>query len=197
MSTTAPQSAKLSFNFDAGRKELFTKGYTQLQVDSINAIMAECVRQGVKLKTQVAYIFATAYHEGNDFDGKSTGKIQALVPIVEKGSDTYLKSKPYWPYIGMGFVQLTWLNNYKKFQPLIKQRFGVDIISNPKLLLRVDISAFVLVYGMINGTFTARKLSNYIHSGKTDFPEARRVVNGTDRAEHIAGIATKFLKCIF
>lgn len=197
MSTTAPQSAKLSFNFDAGRKELFTKGYTQLQVDSINAIMAECVRQGVKLKTQVAYILATAYHEGNDFDGKSTGKIQALVPIVEKGSDTYLKSKPYWPYIGMGFVQLTWLNNYKKFQPLIKQRFGVDIIATPKLLLRVDISAFVLVYGMINGTFTARKLSNYIHSGKTDFPEARRVVNGTDRAEHIAGIATKFLKCIF
>jgi len=107
MSTTAPQSAKLSFNFDAGRKELFTKGYTQLQVDSINAIMAECVRQGVKLKTQVAYILATAYHEGNDYDGKSTGKMQALVPIVEKGSDRYLKSKPYWPYIGMGFVQLT------------------------------------------------------------------------------------------
>lgn len=190
-------NANFSFDFNSGKKELFVKGYTLLQIDSINAIFAECVRQGVRARAQIAYILATAYHEGNDYDGKSTGKVQALVPISEKGSESYLRKKPYWPYIGMGFVQLTWLENYKKFQPLLKEKFSVDIIKEPKYLLRIDVSAFVLVYGMMNGMFSGKKLSTYINSGKTDYPGARKVVNGTDKAEHIASIASKFYKCIF
>lgn len=190
-------NANFSFNFDAGREYLFKNSYTMLQIDSINGIFAECVRQGVRLKSQIAYILATAYHEGNDYNGKSTGSIQALVPISEKGSESYLRKKPYWPYIGMGYVQLTWLENYKKFQPLLKEKFSVDIIKDPKSLLRIDVAAFVLVYGMINGMFSGKKLSTYINSGKTDYPAARKVVNWTDKAEHIASIASKFYKCIF
>lgn len=186
----------LSFSFDKGKADLFTRGYTQLQVDSINAIVAEANKQGVTNKAQLAYILATAYHEAYDYDGKTTGTIQRLVPIKEKGSDAYLRGKKYWPHIGFGFAQITWEDNYKKFAPMIKKQFGVDILKNPELLLRVDIAAFVIVYGMVNGTFTGKKLADYIRPTKTDFPNSRRIINGTDKAEVIAGYASKFLKCI-
>ena len=187
---------QLSFDFEKGRVQLFTRGYTQLQVDGINAIVSEANRQGITNKAQLAYIFATGYHEGFDYDGKTTGTVQRLVPIKEKGSAAYLRGKSYWPHIGYGFAQITWLDNYRKFAPVIKQKFGVDILKNPELLLRTDIAAFVIVFGMVNGTFTGRKLSNYITSARIDFPKARRIINGVDEAETIASYASSFLKCI-
>lgn len=33
----------------------------------------------------------------------------------EIGSDSYLQSKPYFPYIGRGFIQVTWSYNYASF----------------------------------------------------------------------------------
>lgn len=184
------------FNFVQARKEgLFSKIY-QLQVEGIETILIECQKHGITLKSQIAYILATAYHEGYDYDGKSTGRKQRLVPIKEKGSEAYLQSKEYYPFIGRGYVQITWLDNYKKYQPIIREKFGVDIIIEPDALLRVDIAAFVLVHGMKYGIFTGKKLSDYITSYRADFPNARRIVNYTDKAELIAGYAMKFLKCL-
>lgn len=34
---------------------------------------------------------------------------------TEIGSQAYLQSKPYYPYIGRGFIQVTWDYNYKAF----------------------------------------------------------------------------------
>lgn len=186
----------LQFNFEAGRKTLFSKGYTQLQVDGINAIVAEANEQGIALRAQLAYILGTAYHEAYDYDGKSTGKIQRLVPIKEKGGDIYLKAKKYYPHIGYGYVQITWEPNYIKMRQPVMDKFGVDIVENPELLLRVDIAAFVIVLGMRLGMFTGKKLSDYITLLKTDFPGARAIVNGSDQKAKIAGYASDFLKCI-
>src|SRR5690606_24137066 len=80
--------------------------------------------------------------------------------------------------------------------PKIKSIFSVNIMKNPESLLRVDIAAFVAVDGMKYGRFTGKKLSDYITTYKTDFPNARRIINGTDKAELIAGYASKFLQCI-
>ena len=186
----------MKFNFDNARKDLFKSGYTQLQVDSINAIIKEAVDHGVKSKNQLAYILATAYHEAFDFDGKTTGKIQRLVPIKEKGSMAYLKAKKYYPYIGYGFVQLTWEANFRKYAPKVQSKFGVDIMKTPDLLLRIDIASFVIVEGMLVGGFTGKKLSDYITNTKTDFVGARRIVNSLDKASLIAGYANQFLKHI-
>lgn len=153
---------------------------SQVQIDSINAILSEMLKHGVTLKTQQAYILATAWHESR------------FQPIKEWGGEAYLKGKRYWPYYGRGFVQLTWDYNYKAQG----ERLGIDLIGNPDLALNADIAADILVYGMAHGSFTGRKLSNYIHSGKTDFPGARRVINGTDKAALIAGIASKFMEYI-
>jgi hypothetical protein len=46
-------------------------------------------------------------------------------------------------------------------------------------------------YGMRNGSFTGKKLSDYISGTTADYVNARRIINGTDRAELIAGYATR------
>lgn len=165
-----------SFDFDAGRKGIFKSGYTQKQVDSINAIIAECNKQGVPMPEQVAYILATAWHESR------------LEPISEWGGEKYLKAKPYYPYYGRGFSQLTWKENYQKEQ----DRLWIPLVDHPNLMLNIDTSANSHVYCMMTGRYTGRKLPDYINENKIDYVNARRVVNGTDRAQMIADYAQQF-----
>lgn len=68
--------------------------------------------------------------------------------------------------------------------------FEIDLINNPDLALSPNISAQILVYGMMNGSFTTAPLSRYNNSSKIDFINARRVVNGLDKAYEIAEYAT-------
>jgi hypothetical protein len=49
-----------------------------------------------------------------------------------------------------------------------------------------------MVYGMQKGIFTGKKLGDYISNVKTDYINARRVINGTDRATTIANYAEDF-----
>ena len=42
------------------------------------------------------------------------------------------------------------------------------------------------------GTFTGKKLDDYVTLSKSDFVSARRIINGTDRADLIAGYAEQF-----
>lgn len=88
-----------------------------------------------------------------------------------------------------GFVQLTWETNYQKYQDLT----GLPMVSKPDLVLGdPDLSAYILIHGSKNGTFTGRKLSDYINSRKKDYYNARRIINGTDKASHIANLAVKW-----
>lgn len=162
------------------RKSLFDK-LNQLQVDGINAILDQCEALNVTDLRHIAYIFATAYHEGV----KKTGA--RIVPVVEGGSIAYLKSKKYYPFYGRGYVQLTWEVNYRKYSQIM----GIDFIKHPEKLLEVNNSAFILVHGMVNGIFTGKKLSDYI-GVKTNYVGARRIINGTDKATLIASYASGF-----
>jgi hypothetical protein len=58
-------------------------------------------------------------------------------------------------------------------------------------MLQVGPAAEVLVRGMMIGLFTGKKLSDF-----TDYVEMRRIINGTDRAQAIAGFALEFEKII-
>lgn len=111
-----------------------------------------------------------------------------MKPVREYGGETYLRSKKYYPYVGMGYVQLTWLANYEK----ASKKLGVDFVSNPKLLLEPRYSAEIIVIGMKDGWFTGKKLSDYITLQKSDFVNARRIVNGTDKAQEIADLAREY-----
>lgn len=152
-----------------------------LTLGDTKLIIEEGRKHGL-LRNQLAYTLATAYHE----------TAHTMKPVREYGGETYLKSKKYYPYVGMGYVQLTWDYNYKK----AGDKLGVNFLKNPKLLLEPKYAAPIIVIGMKEGWFTGKKLSDYITLSKSDFVNARRIVNGTDRANDIANLAKEYDKIL-
>lgn len=53
-------------------------------------------------------------------------------------------------------------------------------------------AAGILVGGMNRGLFTGKKLPDYVNTAGTNYTEARRTVNGMDKASQIAGYAQTF-----
>lgn len=148
-----------------------------LRLGDTGLILAACKEHGL-LRNQAAYVLATAYHE----------TAHTMKPVREYGGEKYLKSKPYYPYVGMGYVQLTWLENYRK----ASKKLGVDFVKNPRLLLKAEYAAPILVIGSKEGWFTGKKLSDYITIDRSDFTGARKIINGSDRARLIADIAIRY-----
>ncbi len=91
-------------------------------------------------------------------------------------------------YYGRGYVQLTWKVNYERAGRFL----GKDFVANPDKTLDPGIAYEILSRGMREGWFTGRALEDYITDIRTDYVNARRIVNGTDRAERIAAKARKF-----
>lgn len=168
--------------FDGVRQQPFTGKLTKPQVDGMSAILDEWERRKLTDVRHLAYMLGTVKWETD----------HTMQPIKEGGSIAYLKSKKYWPWYGRGFVQLTWERNYQAFQPAVKDLFGVDIIENPDAAMQLGPAAYIMFEGMAKGTFTGKKLSDYFNATKTDWLNARRIINGTDRATEIAGIAKQF-----
>jgi len=139
-------------------------------------LMIEWLKAGVNDDHMLAYVFATAWHE----------TAFTLQPVSEYGGEAYLKSKKYYPYYGRGYVQLTWIENYKKY----------GIADTPEKALEPEFAAYVMVDGMIKGIFTGKKLSDYFGPKKQDPINARRIINGTDKAHQIAGFYQEFLKLL-
>lgn len=151
---------------------------------TIEAIKAECRRQGLGLPAQIAYVLGTTQHE-------TAGTFRPVEEGFYLGAKAreFQRTLRYWPYFGRGFVQLTWLRNYRKYGKIL----GVDLAGKPELAL-VPINALrILVDGFKTGAFTGAKLENYVREGKTDFRNARRCVNGLDKADLIARYAKAWL----
>lgn len=176
----APINRKVFF---AGiRQGPFPGKLTTGQVSGTDAILDEWGRRGLTDLRWLAYMLATTKWETD----------HTMQPIIEGGSQKYLRSKKYWPWIGRGYVQLTWKRNYEKFRDRVLKLFGADIITKPDDAMRPDVAAFIMFEGMIRGEFTGKKLGDYFTASKTDWVGARRIINGTDRAAEIASIAKQF-----
>lgn len=145
-----------------------------LNLGDTRLIIDTCKQAGL-LRNQAAYVLATAFWE----------TARTMKPVREYGGETYLRGKKYYPYVGMGYVQLTWRENYEK----AGKKLGADFVSNPKLLLEPRYAAPILVIGMKEGWLTGKRLDQYITLSRSDFTGARRVVNGTDKAAEIAKLA--------
>lgn len=183
----------MNAEFWKAARKLFGGSLTQAQVNGIETILA--ASEGLPIGHR-AYLLATARHETADtmqpiteyggrkyFDKYDTGKLaKALGNTPGKDGDGYL-------YRGRGYVQITGRANYAK----AGKKLGVDLIGNPDAALNPDIAARILVRGCSEGWFTGKKLSDYLGD---DFRNARRVVNGTDKADLIAGYAIEFGKAL-
>jgi predicted chitinase len=152
---------------------------------TIEAIKAECHAQGIGLPAQIAYVLATVQHE-TDQTYRPVVEAYYLGPAKQK---TYLSKLRYRPYYGRGYVQLTWKDNYKFYGNLLH----LDLVGSPELALEPKTALFVLVHGFKTGAFTGRKISDYINEHHVDFLNARRCINGLDRAADIAALAKAHL----
>lgn len=87
-----------------------------------------------------------------------------------------------WRYRGRGLVQITGRDNYEKY----------GIANDPDKALDPVKTVEILFDGMINGRFTGKRLADFFSATTADWHGARKVINGTDRADEIAGYARKF-----
>lgn len=152
---------------------------------TIKAIKWECKAKEIGLNTQIAYVLATTEWE----TAQTFKPVREAFWLNENWLRDNLPSKNYFPYYGRGFVQLTWKSNYSKYSQIL----GIDLVNNSNLALDNNIALFILVHGFKTGVFTGRKITDYINNGVTDFVNARRCINGTDKAYEIAGLANKYL----
>lgn len=166
--------------FDAVRKVAGPLG--QVQVDIINAILEAMAG---KPASWVAYVLATAWHEAMFRPIEEIGKGRGR-PYGKPGK--YGQSQH-----GRGLVQLTWDANYEWADKALGLQGA--LLADFDLALRPDIAVKILVRGMEEGAFTGKSLSDYlpgIADTQQQFINARRIVNGTDRASTIAGYAMNF-----
>lgn len=165
--------------------------------------------------TQFAVCLATTFHE-------TAGTMQ---PIREKGSNEYLRlnydvtgrnpdrARRYGnkragdgiKYCGRGDVQLTWYVNYLKATTRLHELglIGdeVNFTKTPDLVMEPKIAAMIMFIGMEEGWFTGKTLDQLVDPNidgdeHADSVKSRAIINGTDRAEKIAGHADVFLKAI-
>jgi hypothetical protein len=146
---------------------------------TVRAICKECDRQKLELIQQKAYLLATVEWE----TAGTFAPVREAYWLSEEWRRRNLTR--YYPYYGRGYVQLTWDFNYAHYGELL----GLDLLTNPDLALRPDIALFILIHGSKFGVFTGHRLENYVNSGHCDYWNARRVINGTDRATEIEAIA--------
>ncbi len=138
----------------------------------------------------LAYMLATVKHECADRwqpieefskgQGYKYGK-----PVTVKDSAGKQYSHVYY---GRGYVQLTWDYNYKA----MGEKLGIRLLYEPSLALDAEVAYRIMSLGMRQGSFTGVGLSKYINADKCDYVNARRIINGTDKAQTIAGYAQKF-----
>jgi putative chitinase len=176
----------IKLNFDL-IKTMFDGHLTMIQESGLNNIIKSINDYGVQDPRFAAYMLATVYHE--------TAKV--MLPLREYGqgkNHTYGNIDPVTKqaYYGRGYVQLTWKYNYQKFADILK----LDLVNHPDLVLNPSTSAKIMLIGMSKGLFTGKSLSDYIRPEHTDFVNARRIINGTDKAQLIAGYAETFLKAL-
>jgi putative chitinase len=178
-------------------------GLEQDQVDGLNALLPAMAAWPVSF---VAYALATAWHE----------TAATMQPIHERGGEAYLKrmydiqgARPEKArelgnlspgdgvkYAGRGYVQLTGKANYRKAEAAL----GLPLVANPDLALKGDVAARILVWGMEGGAFTGKKLGHYlptlVAAGREPFKQARRIINGLDKADAIAEHALKMQRAL-
>jgi hypothetical protein len=168
---------------------------SQSQVDGLDFLLGQFERDPEFADVRwIAYALATIKHECAD----------AWQPIVEYGAGAYFAK--YEPgtaigkrlgnvflgdgarYRGRGYVQLTGRRNYGEMTNALSLSGDDDLVNHPERATDPEIAYRILIYGMRHGSFTGKKLSDYI--GKAcNYKHARRIINGNDKADLIAGYA--------
>lgn len=193
--------------FDAVRGPLFGGRLTDDQVDGMGRILDEAERRRMPIN-QTAYVLATPYHETakkmqpvietcqpSEAKNPSVDEaIRRLEASWAKGKMPWVKTA-YWrkdsdglSWLGRGLPQVTHESNYLRAEA----ELDVPFSKNPDLMLDIRYAVPVMFLGMLGGWFTGERLSDYLTATKTDYVNARRIINGTESAAKVASIAITF-----
>lgn len=181
---------------------------SQSQVNEINFLVSQFDKDKSISYNDAAYMLATTWHEtaktmlpieeygqgkgrpyGTWYEN-SIGQLYSFIDGSKKSA--YLKGNYPFLYYGRGYVQLTWQSNYK----LAASKLGHDFLNNPSDVMKKEFAVKIMIEGMKNGWFTGKRLSDYISKTTKDYKNARRIINGTDKADLIASYAVTFEKAL-
>lgn len=175
----------------------------QPQVEGFEAVLDAIKDQPLSWQ---AYMLATAWHE----------TATTMQPIKERGGEAYFTKlydvagdRPKTciqygntcagdgpKYCGRGYVQLTWKSNYEKAGKVL----GIDLVAEPDKAMLPEHAAIIMLDGMKNGWFTGKKLASYLPpqgvATKQQYIDARRIINGTDKADLIENYAQVFERAL-
>lgn len=182
--------------FFDGYRSAFGK-LRQKQVDGLDLLLHYVEGETDLDLRWAAYMLATIKHECAD----------TWWPISERGPKAYfqkyepetllgqrlgntLKGDGY-RYRGRGYVQITGRANYERLTDRLGIHGAMDLVCNPNAAKAPLIAYQVLSTGMREGLFTGKALKDYLNE-HTDYGGARRIVNGLDQSERIAGYAETF-----
>lgn len=170
---------------------------TQPQVDGLELLLAALETDPYIVDPRhAAYMLATVKHECAD----------TWAPITERGGTAYFAKYDAGTklgqrlgntqrgdgarFCGRGYVQITGRDNYARIGKALGMGYGLT--TDPDAALDPAIAYRIMSGGMRNGLFTGRKLADFIAGQVCDYIGARRIINGLDCAERIAGYAGVF-----
>lgn len=161
--------------------ERLATSFNTVQVQAIDALLAATTNWPLPW---VAYALATAWHECRFKPVEETGKGRGK-PYGKPGK--YGQSQH-----GRGLVQLTWDYNYEWADEALG--LGGALLRDFNLALDPAIATKILVLGMEAGAFTTHSLEMYLPrsrgvGSRNAYRKARKIINGTDKADMIAGYA--------
>lgn len=198
---------------------------------SLLKILQHSKDMNIKSPDQVAYIIATAWHEsrlGTWMTESAWLSEKSAEAYAERSYGSGPKSRnptrakrmgntqvgDGGKFMGRGYVQLTWKNNYIRMSKLLKESgftytqdgvtYGdgknktipIDLVKNYRHVNQnKDLAARILVMGMDGGLYVNDKkgLDSYIPESKkatkNNFENARKIVNGSDKKALIANNA--------
>lgn len=176
--------------FDAVRGPLFGGRLRQWQVDGLTVILDAWEAAGHTDPRWLAYILATVHHETGPRSRE--GHFQPIQEAYWLSDAWRRRNLRYYPWHGRGYVQLTWRENYQRAE----SKLGISFTDDPTLAMVPEHAAKILITGMVEGWFTSHKLSDHFTTSKTDWRNARRIVNGTDKMALIARYAQSYHKAV-
>ncbi len=186
--------------YDNIRFSLFKGKLADQQTAGMDAFFNEWEKQKLTDTRWLAYMLATAYHETaqtmqpiEEF-GKGNGKAYGKKLKMGGGPG---KRVPYTTpdklYYGRGHTQNTWYENYEALTKAAKkQGYDWDFLIRPELLLQMEPSIWATFYGMQKGLYTGKRLLHYFNDTTEDWVNARKTINGLDKADLIAGYGKAF-----
>lgn len=196
-----------TFFFDHIRTVLFDGSLKQSQVDGLTAILDKWEGEMPKDDDRwLAYMLGTAHHE----TGRTMQAVRETFASTDDRAITILEkafkagklpwvSTPYWrkdskgrSWLGRGLVQLTHKSNYEK----MAKETGIDLVGDPSQAMNLGVAVEIMFKGMIKGSFTGKKLSDFFSATKEDWRGGRKIINGTEKADLVASYAKNYYGAI-